>query len=263
MLTFPTESIDDFFVYNLLLVLTDYYETEGVEPYRVIALRLMQRHAGHLYINSLKLGEVLKVLCRSALRRDPSFFDDLPFLASVRDPAEKEAAVLGFAGECALFHDFGLIKMNMERLGRTRKLFENEHRLFMLHTASGYDDLRARASTERFADTALGHHRWYGGAGGYPEEYERTSSPYRQITDLLAAASFLLEEYRGETEPVAERILAEVPRRFSPAAAAAVADEAVRPELSRLLSSSPEPYYRTLYGALSEAAQEPEDPEEL
>ena len=250
LLSCPTDRVDDFFRYLLCLVITDYFETPEVPSYREITARLMQRFTGGLYIRSRRAGELMAVLCRAVFRSDPGFFDDVPFLRAIADPGEKEAALLDYARQCGLYHDFGRIKMDLERIQQTRQLFEGEYRLHALHTVSGHDDLMRRPSTAVYADVALGHHRWYNGAGGYPECYERMNSPYRQITDVMAVVSFLNEE-EGEPEELLRRAAEQEDRRFSPLVAAYLSDPAVVREISRILRGDGREFYLSMFRQLA------------
>ena len=38
---------------------------------------------------------------------------------------------------------------------------------------------------EKFRDTTLGHHKWYNGKGGYPEDFDNTKSPKRILIDII------------------------------------------------------------------------------
>ena len=49
LLTYPAERFNDFFYYNICLVITDYFEIDGVESYRDITVKLMKRLTGNLY----------------------------------------------------------------------------------------------------------------------------------------------------------------------------------------------------------------------
>ncbi len=91
---------------------------------------------------------------------------------------------------------------------------------------------------------AWGHHAWYdGSSGGYPADYVRTSSPVRQLTDVAALASFLLEEDQGDLPSLLSRVFAEEGRRFSPLVTAPLADPALVQALDRLLSGETRPSY--------------------
>lgn len=250
LMTIPASCFNDFFRYSVTLVITDYYEAPGVESYLEITTRLMERLCGTLHIRSQKVGRVLRLLCAELYRTDPTFFDDIEFLRTIADPAEKRDRLLRYAGQCGLYHDFGLIKMNFERLGRTRALLEDEFQVYQLHTVSGYDDLVRRRSTESLADIALGHHSWYNGTGGYPADYIRTQSQYRQMTDAAAIAAYLVENGDQPPDVLFRSVLRQVRSRFSPPAASPLNDPQFCKQLAAILQSSNESYYRSVYERL-------------
>lgn len=250
LMSCPTEKITDFFFYNICLVISGYFEIDGVESYRDITAKLMRRLTGNLYIRSRRAGELMRLLSTAILRSEPDFFDDIGFLRALPPGEEKLRAVADYAEQCGLYHDFGLIKMNFERLCQTRDLFEGEQRMYELHTISGHDDLAARASTAIYADAALGHHRWYNGAGGYPEDYVRNDSPYRQMTDLVAVVAFLNEESDAAPREKIAAVLAQEHKRFSPLIAAYLADETLQTEIEAIFSRRDEPTYHALYEEL-------------
>ena len=255
LLTNPASAFDDFLVHALGKVYTDFYEAEGLIPYREVTEKLMARYSGERYIRSRTAGDLMKVFCRAILEKDPAFFDDIPFAAEETDPARKEEKLLRFAGECGFYHDFGLFKMNVERLEHTRPVFESEARRIRLHTVSGYEDLLARPSTAMYADTARGHHSSYAGDGEDPSGYARMESPYRQMTDVAALVSRLMEGEGG----VREQVRAMTPRernRFSPPALSYLSDPDLCRELDRILTGDGEAYYREIWRTLTETEEE-------
>ena len=250
LMSYPSDSFTDFFFYNICLVITDYFEIDGVESYRDITTRLMQRLTGNLYIRSRRAGKLMRLIAAAICRSEPDFFDDIDFLRALPPGEEKLRAVTDYAEQCGLYHDFGLIKMNFERLCQTRDLFEGEQRMYELHTISGHDDLAGRASTAIYADAALGHHRWYNGADGYPADYVRNASPYRQMTDLVAVVAYLNES--GDISPrgAISSVLAQERRRFSPLITAYLSDDALQAEIEAVFARQDEPAYRALYAEL-------------
>ncbi len=258
LLCCPTQRLDDYFVYLLDLVITDFREMEGGLLYSDVMPLLMQRFTGELYIRSRRAGALLRCFSEAIFDRESAFFDDIPFLCAIADPAQKRAALLDYAEGCGLYHDFGQIKMNLARTQQTRSLFENEFQMYRLHTVSGYDDLRKRPSTERYADIALGHHRWYDGSQGYPEEYVRTDSACRQMTDLTALVSFLIDEYEGDLPALAQRLLADGGRQFSPLVTAWLTDESLLAALEEILRCDGRDWYRSVYESAFGAAPEGE-----
>ena len=254
-LTFPVAQITDTFLYNITLVYASYRELEGQMSYREISTRLMQRFAGPQYIRSRLVGDLLREISLAVWESDPSFFDDIPFLAAVSDRSEKKALLEQYALDCGLYHDFGRIRMNMNRIMQTRTLFEREYRMYQMHTLCGHLDLSSRPSTDIFADIAWGHHRWYDGSDGYPDNYIRSESPYRQMTDACAVAVYLAENRNQRPETLFDEILSLGGTRFSPLISAVLDDAGLRFRLSSLLKDDGKKYYQELYEALREPAQ--------
>lgn len=255
LLTCPADGFTDFFFYNICLVITDYFEIDGVESYRDITTKLMKRLTGNLYIRSRRAGELMRLCAAAIYRSDPAFFDDIDFLRVLPNGAEKEKAVADYAEQCGLYHDFGLIKMNFERLCQTRELFEGEMRMYELHTISGHDDLAARRSTAIYADAALGHHSWYNGADGYPKAYVRNASPMRQMTDLVAVVAYLDDCGAASAREAIASVIAQEHSRFSPLITAIFSDETLQAEIEAVFARQDEPCYRELYHELAGSGQ--------
>ena len=250
LMKFPTEKINEQLYYELLLVITDYYELPEVMPYETLVQELMKRYTGRLFIRARRTGELLKRFCAKICAAEPDFFDDIPFLKAIQDPEQKRKRLLQYAEHCGLFYDFGMIKMNVERLFQTRSLFEREARIRELHTISGAEDLLRRSSTETYADIALGHHRYYNGNDGYPASYIRNRSPYRQMTDVVAVAAFLINSSDPDKDAVIDEVIEGAHRRFSPLVTVYLSDREFREEVKALMLSDGEVYYREVYDTM-------------
>jgi len=244
LMTIPPAYCDQNFSYVLVMVASDFYEAEGLLSYQEVTAQLMRRFAGRLYLQSLKAGDLLACICDYIWNRDPGYFSFLPLLADVGNADEQREKLIQFARDCGLYHDFGLFKMNMERIQQTRALFENEAAMYRLHTVSGYNDLRLRESTRPFADIARGHHSSYTGEND-PSGYVRMESPYRQMTDLAALVSDLLEHEEEGIAAWAKGLRQN--SRFSPQAAAYLMDETLLDALNRALTDREAERYRTAY----------------
>ncbi len=249
LLTYPAEKLDDYFLYNIDTAISNFYEMEGALSYRKLTGAIMRRYAGRQYIRACRTAGMMKAYCRSVFASDPGFFDDIPFIGEVQGKEAKLKAVLDFAEECGMYCDFGIIKMNMTKLLNTRELLEDEYRMYQLHTLSGYMDLEARPSTRALADCALGHSSFYSGQGGFPKQYVRTASPYRQMTDIAAIVTHILD-LGTDIESAAEDILGKPSGRFSPTASAFLQSPELKAELSGILSGSDREYYRQVYDTL-------------
>ena len=250
LLTFPMEEYTQPFYYNIRLVLCEYFETEGMESYRFVVGKLMRRYAGQLYIQARKAGEMLAAYCLAVFDQMPDFFDELPVLKGLNTRKEKRAALAEYARQCGLYMNLGLLKMNFERIGQARQLYENEYQIRKLHAFAGWEELEKRASTRIFADVALGHHRWYNGADGFPEEYVRGRSPYRQMTDVAAVVSYLMDHPEQTAEEKFRYVTQMEGRRFSPVVTSFLGDPALRRALTALLTREEEEAYREMYAEM-------------
>ena len=239
LMTFPPDAYDDYFHYTLMLPFCNYVELPGVSPYRDTVVRLMKRFFRTDYLQGRLCGDLIALFCDALLARDPAFFDDIPLPSP---GASRRDAVLALARDAGLFHDLGFVTMDLHR--RPRALFESEHQMMLLHPLLGRDILRHHASTRLLADVAWGHHAWYNGSSkGYPADYERTASPVRQLTDVAALSSFLLEENQGDLSSLLARVFAEEGHRFSPLVTAVLADPTLVDAVNRLLSGENRPVY--------------------
>ncbi len=245
LMTIPPATCDENFSYVLVMVVSDFFEMEGLLSYQEVTARLMQRFAGRLYLQSLKAGDLLACMCDFIWRREPGYFASLPVLADIEDADARREKLIRFARECGLYHDFGLFKMNIERTQQTRALFENEAAMYRLHTVSGYEDLRVRESTRPYADVAWGHHSSYTGEKDDPSGYVRMKSSYRQMTDLAALVSDLLEHEEEGAAAWARGVRQN--GRFSPQAAAYLMDETLLDALDCVLNNRKMARCRTAY----------------
>ncbi|MBR3228054.1 MAG: hypothetical protein IKF68_05870, partial [Erysipelotrichaceae bacterium] len=247
ILTYPQEKINGAFYYTLTLIVSDYYECDQVMSYKEVSTKMMRRFIGFEYIKSQKISSLLKCCCGYIFDCDERFFDDIPFIYEIKDREEKRKALISYNEDCGLYFDYGLLKMHIERTRFTRDFFEREYEIYKLHTLSAYIDLKERESTKIFADICLGHHRWYNGHDGYPDEYVRSDSPYRQMCDLLSVVIWLNSNYHGDIKECIERIGRYEGRRFSPLISDFFRDEKLQKELTAILDKDEEVYYRELF----------------
>ncbi len=252
LLSCPPAYQDDYYHYCVAAVITDYYEVPGVPPYAGITRLLLKKCSPDTYVRARRTGDVMRLICGFIYAQEPSYFDDIPFIREITDTAEKKETLLDYAADCGLYGDLGLLKMNITRTLHTRNLFENEFGIYRLHTVSGSRDLALRPSTQRFADIALGHHSWYDGSDGYPEDYERTASCFRQMTDIAACAFFLTDHPEQTADDLLLQIRQGAGTRFSPMAASYLADEELAGRLKSCLAADPGLYYREIWAGLTD-----------
>ncbi|MBR0481030.1 MAG: hypothetical protein IJJ48_01005, partial [Firmicutes bacterium] len=115
------------------------------------------------------------------------------------------------------------------------------------HVRSGYGDLSRNRSTHDYADIALGHHTWYDGTDGYPGDYIRIESPYRQMTDAAKLASDLLSRWNGDMQSLAKDMLSRSRREYSPMVVSCLLDKDLCSRLEKILGGDDCVYYKEIY----------------
>ena len=250
VISYPDSTSNDFFEFALSTLTSNYYEMHGVQSYYEIMKILIIHFMPASYIEQLRLADILVEYAKTILENDIHFFDDADFINKIQDEKKKKEEIYAYLKDCAHFYNSGLIHMNMERLSLTRNRFEREQELFKLHTLSGYDDLSSRESTKRFADIALGHHKYFDGTDGYPDEYIRNSSQYRIFVDLVAVCVYINNQYEDNFKDTVEYILSEEHKRFSPLITSYLLDESLSVKIKAILQKDDKVYYRQYYDDL-------------
>lgn len=97
---------------------------------------------------------------------------------------------LEFFWNACLTHDLGLNRMSPTTNRHYRSLSGHECQLLRNHLIHGASIIRIDTYHARFADQAIGHHKWYNGRG-FPESFDNINSPYSIINDLLTITDFL------------------------------------------------------------------------
>lgn len=235
-----------------------FVEMENSISYKKFLQRMQMRFAPEVFVHSHAVGNAAQVLCRILLEEEPAFFDDMEHIRRIRDREEKKKAVLEYARECGILHDVGKINF-MNLYSRTgRQWFEEEYEMAHMHTMVGEACLKTRESTRDFAPIAQGHHRWYDGSGGYPDEYIRLACPYRQMVDVIGLADWLdnVTEadrlYTGIEKNFDEAVASAVEmggRRFSPLLTARLSDKKVAQEICKALAEGRREAYYQLFTA--------------
>ena len=93
---------------------------------------------------------------------------------------------LDFIYEAAFYHDIGKNGIISTVNNDYRPLTDEEYAIIKTHPALGAELLKIAPSLyEKYHDTTLGHHKWYNGKGGYPEDFDNTKSPNRILIDII------------------------------------------------------------------------------
>ena len=138
------------------------------------------------YAHSVNVAMIARELMEGILEYQPELLKGA--LGKIRHgkvlPNSKKC--LDFIYEAAFYHDIGKNGIISTVNNDYRPLTDEEYAIIKTHPALGAELLKIAPSLyEKYHDTTLGHHKWYNGKGGYPEDFDNTKSPKRILIDII------------------------------------------------------------------------------
>lgn len=133
--------------------------------------------------------------------------------------------LIRFITRAALCHDIGKNSIVSVVNNDYRQLCDEERKIIRMHPRMGLKYLKISQKLKYYYDTTLGHHKWYNGKGGYPNDFDNTKSPYRFMIDIItlcdcmqAATERVGRNYKQEKsfEKVMEELRAGAGTRYNP-----------------------------------------------
>ena len=202
-----------------------YIEYPGENCFRDYAEEIIAGRKPETYAHSYMVAKIALLLLEEMLQTQPEQLVGARGTKNVEEVRQRREELERFLHNCCIFHDIGKLKMLELYEIPNRGWFAEEEEMHHYHTVMGYEILRRCDSTRDFAPTALGHHRWYDGQGGFPEEYHRAEERDAVLTDIVSVADFIDKScnpggnYRGEVigpEEMFKQLAALSGSRFSP-----------------------------------------------
>ena len=179
--------------------------------------QLLVRRQLPTYLHSVMVMHLAEALCKEVSRSRAELFASLP--------EEYRSDLLEFVRQCALLHDVGKTRITDIVNTQGRRLWDREFEGIKMHPVYGAEMLSSDPDLAKYRDVALGHHKFYDGNGGYPDNFQNTESEYRIIIDLIticdcmdAATDHLGRNYkRAKTlDAVLEELIEGKGHRYNP-----------------------------------------------
>lgn len=221
----PNNQLNTRLLHTLITILGSFREyPEGISQ-KDFLMNLLACRNPDIYAYLYSMGEISAILMEEAVERMPEAFLGVLSCETTEQVKERRSRLVQFAGESGMLQDIGLILFaDMVSLSG-RSWMEEERKMYAYHVYAGQLILSRCESTRSYAQTALGHHRFYDESGGYPGDYCRRDNPNQAVTDLVSIACYLMEALDGlsfDAKPVLtlDEALAqarkEAGRRFHP-----------------------------------------------
>ncbi len=221
----PGNQLDAKMLRNLVLVMDRFVEYPGSITLKDFLLELVVCRNPDAYVNLYLTAEISLMLARKALEKDPRVFLGTMGCGTVEELREKKEDLLRLVYESGMLYDVGYLNVSTMVSQTGRSWFGEERKMYESHVNSGQYILSKCDSTRPYMDVAYGHHRYYDGKGGYPEDYVRENKPNQPVIDLISVVSFLVRNIHEKQitihrvlslEKILEKIEEGSGSRFSP-----------------------------------------------
>ncbi len=188
----PNGTLNSRLISHLLDGLTTFIEyPDGIQA-RDFLINLVISRDPDIYVFLQLTADITRMITQAALETVPEQLVGVLSCEDVSEVRRRGPEIAQFAYECGMLHDIGIFLFDSLVTTAARSQLEEEKRMYGYHTDAGRRILSRCESTQKYVPAALGHHRFYDGSGGYPEEYRREEDPNRQITDIVGIASYLV-----------------------------------------------------------------------
>jgi len=144
-------------------------------------IELVVRRQLITYLHSAMVRDLAEAISRELMRQQPDYFDCIPENYNSMD----------FIKNAALLHDIGKTSITTVITTQGRMLSDDEFMAIKNHPAFGYKLLEEDEDLKWYADIAKGHHKFYDGKGGYPADFDNTSSALKPIIDVITICDCL------------------------------------------------------------------------
>lgn len=156
------------------------------------------------YAHSVHVSEIAAELTASIAENQPELLAGHMY-KTAKSVKKHKKDIVAFAREAALYHDLGKNSMIPVVDNDYRPITNLEFSIIKQHPEKGLKYLKLDPRLEKYHDTTLGHHKWYNGKGGYPDNFDNTKSPFRIMIDIItlsdcmqAATEHVGRNYKGE-----------------------------------------------------------------
>lgn len=193
------------------------------------------RHCTTL-LHSLMVSVFAQTILGALIDGEPELLVGYHDLQDMADVQAHRTELLQFARNAALLHDVGKNAMLSIIETQHRPLTDAEIGIIRAHPSRGAEYLSIDPDFKRFSDITRGHHKFYNGKGGYPEDFDNTLSPERLMIDIITLCDCLdaaTDQYGRNYQQA--KTVDEVLEEFQQGAG-----EWYNPDLVAFLSNSPE-----------------------
>lgn len=143
------------------------------------------------FLHSLMVSTFAETILSAIIDEEPALMVGYHGMTSPEDVQAHRAEILHFAHDATLLHDVGKNSMLAIIETQHRPLTDEEFSIIRSHPNRGGQYLSIDKDLARYVDIARGHHKFYNGKGGYPNDFDNTASPERFMIDVTTICDCL------------------------------------------------------------------------
>ena len=245
-----------------------YIEIPGGITFEEMALRCLAALHQPTYIHSVMVARLCECLAGYVVAYKPELMIGIEGCQSKDKVMANRSALCDFAFHAGLCHDLGKLAIIDTIFVYGRDLFDTEFELIKTHPLSGYDLLKKYDSTRKYADVALGHHRWYDNSRGYPADYNTEESSLKTMIDIAlladcldAATDSVGRSYKNAKtlDDFIREITPEAGTHYAPWLTELLSKEDVRRDIEHILTEGRRQTYQQTYDLLQKMCESSAD----
>lgn len=173
----------DHCLYHLLYDVIEFIDDESM-AIEFIDILMMNRQLSTL-IHTIMTAKLTQAIMDPLIDQHPEWFYTCLSVSNDEEVLARKEELALFVYNAARCHDIGKIRIGSIVNTQIRKISEEEYGLIKKHPEWSYEVLLRNKKLAPYAEIALGHHKSYDDAAGYPMEFSIAGSKYRILIDIL------------------------------------------------------------------------------
>ena len=137
------------------------------------------------YAHSVHVSLLAEELMRGILKYHPEWLVGVLGHSTTQEVKKHKKEYIDFIHNAAMYHDVGKNSIIPVIINEYRPTTDHEFSIIKTHPQLGLQYLAIDKSLAKYYDTTMGHHKWYNGKGGYPDNFDNTKSPVKIMIDII------------------------------------------------------------------------------
>ena len=139
-------------------------------------------------IHSIMVKNISEIIARGIIERKPELYIGVLGIKDKEEVINRKDEIIEFVRNAALLHDVGKFACANIINTQNRRLDDREFKIIKSHPVNARVVLCNDPDFDEYYDIMEGHHKYYDGSFGYPNNFDNVHSKNRFIIDLITIA---------------------------------------------------------------------------